>query len=98
MDLYTDKNLDSDYYSDDEMVEGDEDDETITISFKNMSEKQFLAEEDMSSEELKEKYRFYYEEAKRLGLSHYVVYLNDDDDYDEDDSLCGELDVFENEY
>ena len=92
-----DRILDSDYYSDDEMVEGDED-ENITISFQNMTEEQFLAEEDMTIEELQEKWRPHYEYAKKHGLSYHTVRLNQDDEDEEDDFLCGELDIFEDEY
>ena len=100
-----DKTLDSDYYSDDEMVEDDEDDGIITIVHDNLTMDEILEEEDMTLEEIQERDRIYFEDAKRKGLKRYVVGQDDydlrdnDDDYDDnDDPLCGELDVFEDEY
>lgn len=101
--MVIEKNLDSDLYSDDEIIEDDfdEDDGCIRLSIRNMSEKEMLEEENMAFEEIEKKYKPYYEKAKKAGISHYVIdhqkeMLEDEDDYD--DPFHEELDVFRDEY
>ena len=67
--------LDSDYYNEYELL--DEDDGRITIVSENVSEKEMLEEENMSFEELQEKYRPYYEKAKKQGFSYYIIGQDD---------------------